>query len=269
MNTKNALEINHLYCGYSQKFHVRDVSFVVPKGKLTSIVGPNGAGKTTLFRAITKMLPLQKGEILLHGKSIFDLNHKALAQQIAIVNQTVEADFITIEDYVLMGRFPYRSTWQLFERGEDFAIAEENMRLTGIWEKREKHMNQLSGGEQQLAAIARALTQQTGVLLLDEPTSHLDISHQMRILNLVQRLNQERGITVLLIIHDLNLASEFSDWLIMLKQGQVHAMGNPNEVLNYENIENVYNTIVVTQKNPLSGKPCVFPVSDRCYHEGK
>ena len=123
-------------------------------------------------------------------------------------------------------------------------------------------MNRLSGGEQQLAAIARALTQQTQILLLDEPTSHLDISHQMRILNLVQRLNRERDLTVLLIIHDLNLSSEFSDQLVMLKEGRIHTTGTPEEVLTYENIETVYDTLVVTHSNPLSGKPCIFPVSE-------
>lgn len=259
---EDAIKIQQIQCGYGQKFAIRNVSFEVPKGKLTSIVGPNGAGKTTLFRAITGMLPLQAGEILIDGEPIHRMNHKTMAKHLAIVNQTVEADYISIEDYVLLGRLPYHAPLQLFESASDFVIAEECMRLTGVWEKRRKLMNQLSGGEQQLAAIARALTQQTDILLLDEPTSHLDISHQMKILNLVQRLNRERNLTVLLIIHDLNLSGEFSDQLVMLKAGSVHTTGTPEEVLTYENIETVYDTLVVTQKNPLSGKPCVFPVSD-------
>ena len=259
----NAIEIENLQCGYNHKFTIRDISFTVERGKLTSIIGPNGAGKTTLYRAITGMLPVQQGSIRINGTDAFRMTHKARAKQLAIVNQTVEADFISIEDYVLMGRLPYHAPLQLFESKEDYAIAEKNMRLTGIWEKRAKLMNQLSGGEQQLAAIARALTQQTEILLLDEPTSHLDISHQMRILNLVQRLNREQNLTVLLIIHDLNLASEFSDRLIMLKEGSIHSSGTPEEVLTYDNIESVYDTLVITQSNPLSGKPCVFPVSDK------
>lgn len=258
----NAIEIQHLQCGYGNKFTIHDISFNVGRGKLTSIIGPNGAGKTTLFRAISGMLPAQQGSIRINGADSSRMTHKARAKQIAIVNQTVEADFISIEDYVLMGRLPYHSALQLFEDKEDYAIAEKNMQLTGIWEKRKKLMNQLSGGEQQLAAIARALTQQTEILLLDEPTSHLDISHQMRILNLVQRLNQEQNLTVLLIIHDLNLASEFSDQLVMLKNGRIHTTGTPEDVLTYENIEKVYDTLVVTQQNPLSGKPCIFPVSE-------
>ena len=256
-----AIEIERIACGYGQKFAIQDVSFQVPRGKLTSVIGPNGAGKTTLFRAITGMLPLKNGQILVDGESITQMNHKSMAKRLAIVNQTVEADNISIEDYVLLGRLPYHTPFQLFESATDFAIAEESMKLTGVWEKRHKLMNQLSGGEQQLAAIARALTQQTDILLLDEPTSHLDISHQMKILNLVQWLNRERNLTVLLIIHDLNLASEFSDQLVMLKSGKVHTTGTPEEVLTYKHIETVYDMLVVTQKNPLSGKPCVFPVS--------
>jgi len=258
----NAIEIKQLQCGYGKKFTIRDVSFDVPRGKLTAIIGPNGAGKTTLFRAITGMLPVQEGQIQINGVPLARLTRKSLAKQLAIVNQTVEADFISVEDYVLLGRLPYHAPLQLFESAADFSIAEENMRLTGIWEKRNKYMNQLSGGEQQLAAIARALTQQTGILLLDEPTSHLDISHQMNILNLVQRLNQERNLTVLLIIHDLNLASEFSDQLVMLKAGKVYTTGTPEEVFTYEQIEQVFDTLVITQRNPLSGKPCLFPVAE-------
>ena len=260
---ENAIEIKHLQGGYGPKLTIHDITFNVPRGKLTSIIGPNGAGKTTLFRAITGMLPVKEGSILVNGEDSSRMTHKQRAQKLAIVNQTVEADFISIEDYVLMGRLPYHAPLQLFESKEDYAIAEESMKLTGIWNKREKMMNRLSGGEQQLAAIARALTQQTQILLLDEPTSHLDISHQMRILNLVQRLNRERDLTVLLIIHDLNLSSEFSDQLVMLKEGRIHTTGTPEEVLTYENTETVYDTLVVTHSNPLSGKPCIFPVSEK------
>ena len=145
----NAIEIENHQCGYNHKFTIRDISFNVERGKLTSIIGPNGAGKTTLFRAITGMLPVQQGTIRINGTDAFRMTHKARAKQLAIVNQTVEADFISIEDYVLMGRLPYHAPLQLFESKEDYAIAEKNMRLTGIWEKRAKLMNQLSGGEQQ------------------------------------------------------------------------------------------------------------------------
>lgn len=262
-----AIEVQHLSCGYGDKFRISDIHFEVPVGCFTSIVGPNGAGKTTLFRGVAGTLPLNEGKVLLEGADLSKLSCKERARKIAIVNQTVEAGYMTIEDYVLMGRLPYRTPFHFFETSGDYAIAEESMRLTGVWEKKDKLMNRLSGGEQQLAAIARALTQKTRILLLDEPTAHLDISHQMRVLNLVQRLNQENHLTVLLIIHDLNLASEYSDHLIMLNRGELYVQGTPEEVLTYENIEKVYNTVVVTRTNPVSGKPFIFPVSENALYK--
>lgn len=262
-----ALKIEDLDCGYGNKFRVSEVSFDIPAGSFTAIIGPNGAGKTTLFRAIAGLLKADRGKVLVEGADTAGLSHKQRARKIAVVNQAVEAGSMSIEDYVLMGRLPYRMPFRFFESEEDYRIAEENMRLTGVWEKRDKLMNQLSGGEQQLAAIARALTQQTKILLLDEPTAHLDISHQMRVLNLIQRLNRENHLTVLLIVHDLNLASEYSDRLILMNRGRLYACGTPDEVLTYENIEKVYDTIVVTRNNPVSGKPFIFPVSESALNE--
>lgn len=258
---KTAIKVEQLSCGYGNKFRITDITFEVPTGCFTSIIGPNGAGKTTLFRGISGLLPATSGRVTIEDTDLASLSHKERARKIAIVNQTVEAGNMTIEDYVLMGRMPYRSSFQFFDTAEDYAIAEESMRLTGTWGKKDKWMNRLSGGEQQLAAIARALTQKTGILLLDEPTAHLDISHQMKVLNLIQRLNKENHLTVLLIIHDLNLASEYSDKLVLLNQGNIFTQGTPQEVLTYEHIEKVYHTIVISQPNPISGKPFIFPVS--------
>lgn len=257
-----AIKIENLNCGYGDKFRISDVTFEIPEGCFAAVIGPNGAGKTTLFRSISGMLKADKGKICIEGEDIAGLSHKERARKIAIVNQTVEAGHMTIEDYVLMGRLPYRTPFHFFESREDYDIAEESMRMTGVWKMKDKMMNRLSGGEQQLAAIARALAQKTRILLLDEPTAHLDISHQMRVLNLIQRLNRENHITVLLIIHDLNLASEYSDRLLLMNSGRLYASGTPDKVLTYENIEKVYDTIVVTRNNPVSGKPFIFPVSE-------
>jgi iron complex transport system ATP-binding protein len=161
-----------------------------------------------------------------------------------------------------MGRLPYREQFQFFEPRKDIELADKYMRLTGIHKHRRKQISQLSGGEKQLAALAQALTQEPELLLLDEPTSHLDITHQVQVLNLIQRLNREMNLTVLMIIHDLNLAAEYCHYLIMMKDGALHTKGSPAEVLNYEIIEQVYDTVVVTQNNPLSGKPAVFLVSE-------
>lgn len=185
------------------------------------------------------------------------------ARNIAVVTQNIEVGNMTVEEYVIMGRIPYQRQFQFFETGEDLAIADKYMKLTGIDNLRDKNMNSLSGGEQQLAGIARALTQEPELLLLDEPTSHLDITHQVQILNLIQRLSEELSLTVLMIIHDLNLAGEYCDTLLMMQKGTLRKTGTPHEVLNYIDIEAVYDTVVITRTNPVSGKPVVFLVSEK------
>jgi len=265
--TSDYLKIEKLTCGYNKGFKLKGVSFSLKQGALAGIIGPNGSGKTTLFKGISGHLNIISGNIHLHNININNLKLKQKAKKIAVVSQFPDAADLTVEDYVIMGRLPYRETFQFFESRKDVLIARKYMRLTGIYEHRKKHLSQLSGGEQQLASIAQALTQEPDLLLMDEPTSHLDITHQVQILNLIQRLNKEMNLTVLMIIHDLNLAAEYCEYLIMMKQGAIHTKGTPKEVLTYDKIEQVYNTVVVTQNNPLSDKPAVFLVSENILKE--
>lgn len=266
---KDFLLLNDYSCGYKNSFKLSDISFSVPKGDFAGIVGPNGSGKTTLLKGITGEFKLFGGTISLNNMNMSTMSLMEKARNIAVVSQFSEVADIPVEDYVLMGRLPYRIRWQFFETKKDFDTAEQYMKLTNIHHLRHKLMTQLSGGELQLASIARALTQEPELLLLDEPTSHLDISHQVQILNLIQQLNVELNLTVLMVIHDLNLAGEYCDHLIMMKAGKVYIKGEPQEVLDYNHIEEVYNTVVITQKNPLSGKPVVFLVSDKVLSRGK
>jgi len=214
-------------------------------------------------------LPSKVGTILLHGKDVKKMSFKEKAQNLAIVTQDIETAYIPVEEYVLMGRLPYHKRFQFFESKKDIEIVQKFMELTGIAHLKDKYLNHLSGGEQQLANIAKTLTQEPELLLLDEPTSHLDITHQVQVLNLVQRLNEQLGLTVLMVVHDLNLASEYCDQLIMLSNGCIHIKGSPDEVLTYEHIEKVYNTLVVTKINPVSGKPVIFLISDKVIRQMK
>jgi len=257
------LKTENLKSGYPGSFMLQHINTNIKKGAFTGIVGPNGSGKTTLFKAITGDIPIKEGQILFDGQNISKMSAKQKAQKMAIVTQHTETLDISVEDYVLLGRLPYKKSFQFFETKEDLAIANKFMDLTGILQYRNKLMCELSGGEQQLAAVARALAQEPELLLLDEPTAYLDISHQVQILNLIQHLNESLSLTVLIIIHDLNLASEYCNYLIMMDKGQVYTEGTPNEVLNFQNIENVYNTVVITQQNPLSKKPAIFLVSEK------
>lgn len=258
------LELNNLTCGYGEnEFRLKGVSFKVERGLFAGIIGPNGSGKTTLFRSITGILKPEKGEIKVNGINLKNISPKERSRIMAVVNQTQNTVDMTVFDYVLLGRLPYRNPFQFLENDRDIDIATFYMKKTGIWEIKEKKLTDLNGGAMQLVAITRALTQEPEILLLDEPTSHLDISHQVGIMNLLLELNSEMNLTVLTVMHDLNLAGEYCDKLIMLNNGSVFTQGPPGEVLTYENIEKVYNTVVITRTNPLSGRPFVILVSGK------
>ncbi|NBC84086.1 MAG: ATP-binding cassette domain-containing protein [Bacteroidetes bacterium] len=263
------LKLHNITSGYPPDFYIRNINVDVVQGSLTGIIGPNGAGKTTLFRTITGSIHSLEGDMLIQEKKVRDMNQREKARHIAIVTQDIESADIVLEDYVLMGRYPYHRTFQVIETAKDHEIAEKYMRLTDIWDYRKKKLNQLSGGERQLAAIARALTQEPEILLLDEPTSHLDITHQVQLLNLIQRLNEQLSLTVLMIIHDLNLAGEYCDYLIMMNEGTIHKIGTPEDVLTFNDIEDVYKTVVITQTNPLSNRPAIFLVSGKVMEQNK
>ncbi len=258
------LEVKGLTCGYNERFFLQDINFKVRKGEFLGIIGPNGSGKTTLIRAITKVLRPKKGEIILDGKNINYYGFRELAQKIAVVSQDVDsfALNLTVKEYVLLGRIPFRRRFQFLETRQDKEITHETLAITGILNLAQRPVAEMSGGERQCATIARALAQEPQLLLLDEPTTHLDIGHQIKILDLIRRLNKERGLTVIIILHDLNLASEYCEDLLLLKEGKIYRIGSPEEVLTYPIIEEVYGTLVVVGKSPVSSKPLVYLVPE-------
>lgn len=263
------IEIENLRCGYKSGFHINDINFSLSKGLFAGIIGPNGSGKTTLFRGISGSLPIDNGRVLFEGKDMAKLSLREKAQKLSIVTQFREASNMTVEEYVLMGRMPYRKQFQFFDTQEDIEIAHHYMNLTNTYRLRAKQMAELSGGEQQMVSIASALSQKPKLLLLDEPTSHLDITHQMQFMNLIQKLNEELKLSVIMIVHDLSLAAEYCDYIVMMKEGKVFNQGTPDVVLTYEQIEAVYDTVVVVKTNPISGKPVIFPISERMLKEYK
>lgn len=255
------LSLENVSVGYARGFRVEDISFKARYGEITGIIGPNGSGKTTLFKGISGDLNLFGGEIFLNKKSINTYTLQAKAQEMAVVSQFTDKYDIPVSDYVMLGRTPYRKKMHFFDTQTDRDIAEHYMKLCDVYRFRNKKLYELSGGEQQLASIARALTQEPRLLLLDEPTAHLDISHQVQILDLIRNLSSSLNIAVLLIIHDLNLASEYCDHLVMMHEGRLFVQGIPQDVLHYKHIETVYKTLVVVETNPVSKKPAVFLVS--------
>lgn len=255
------LTIKNLSCGYAGGNKViDDISFTVLPGEVVGIIGPNGAGKTTLFRVLTRLLKPWRGEIRYHGRDVQQFTVRELARSIAVLPQNLPLTFsFTIKDFILMGRLPHLARWQNIDQS-DLKIADEMMRLTEINHVATRYVTELSGGELQRVILAQALTQQPELVLLDEPTSHLDIGHQVAIMDLVRKLNKEHNLTVLMVLHDLNLAGLYCDRLILLSKGKIHSMGTPREVLTYQNIESVYKTLVVVKDNPLTNRPYVFLV---------
>lgn len=256
------LKINNLSCGYNSKTILHNLNLEVNPGEFVGIIGPNGSGKTTFLRAITGIIPITKGEVLVEGKNIADFNVKDLAKKIALASQGFKTQHMTVEEFMLLGRIPYFKPFQFLETKKDMEILYNIMKLTDTLKLKGHFIEEISGGEQQLALIGRALVQKPKLLLLDEPTTHLDITHQISILDLVKRLNRKLNLTVIIVLHDLNLASQYCNRLALFNKGKIRKMGRPEEVLSYQIIEEVYNTPVVVGKNPVTKKPYVFMVSE-------
>ncbi len=257
------LELRHVGCRYDDRFVLKDISVRIEDGDLVGVIGPNGSGKTTLIRAATRAIKPAEGEVLLKGKPLGEFGFKELAQQVAVVGRLYDLDVhMRVEDLVLLGRIPHRRGFRLMERESDMDIARRAMDLTGTLSLKSRFVDSLSSGERQLAFIARSLAQEPELLLLDEPTSHLDITHQARVLDLIRKLNRDKGLTVLVVLHDLNLASQYCDRLFLLGDGVLRKDGTPDEVLTYQTIEEVYHMPVVVMKNPVSSRPCVFLVPE-------
>ncbi len=240
----------------------------VEKGEILGLIGPNSSGKTTLLKLMDGLLKPQAGRIFWGEENLAQIPRPQLARSIAVVPQEMEVSFpFTAGEIVLMGRAPYMG-WFGWEKKRDLDIAREGMALTDVTELENRLFTELSQGEKQRVLIARALAQEPEVILLDEPTSHLDINHQVEINELIRRLNIEKNLTVMNISHDLNLAAEYAHRIALLHRGSVYALGTPAAVITEENIRRVYETTVMVEKNPLSGAPRITPVGKPIKRDG-
>ncbi len=252
------MAIENISFNYEESPILQDVTLTIRSGEVLGIIGPNGSGKTTLLRLLTGILHPRQGRILLEGKDLKQWKRKELTTRIAVVPQDTYIPFTyTVSEIVLMGRTPYLHLLEV-ESKHDFEIAGQMMQLTDTLEFSDRYFDALSGGEKQRVLIARALVQEPDILLLDEPTAHLDINHQIDILNLVKKLNREKQVAVVLVTHDLNTASLYTDRLMLLSKGQRVALGVPAEVITQDNIRNVYGTEVLIHRHPTSGVPQVI-----------
>ena len=234
------ITLHNLTYHYGDKPVLDGLNATIESGAFYAVMGANGCGKTTLLRLVGGLLPLQQGDVLIEDRSVQSYRANELARRMAYVRQQSPGDFeFSAFEMVLMGRNPYQRRLQN-ESAEDWAIVERYMQLTGTWHLRFKRPGEMSGGELQRVMIARALTQETPILLLDEPISNLDIAHQFEIMELLQHINREEGKTILLVIHDLGMALRYCRQLLLLHQGVIHYQGPINEGLTPANIATVF-----------------------------
>jgi len=246
--------------GYLKTPVIKGISLEINSGDFVGIIGPNGSGKSTLLRIMSRVLDPWSGSIVFDGCRIDSISIKGFCRKVAFVSQDISGYLpFTALEAALMGRIPHLRRLNT-ETKKDIAIAEGALHLTGALEFKDKRMDELSAGEQQRVIIAKALAQQPALLFLDEPTSHLDIGHQIQVMDLLKKLNGRSGLTIVMVLHDLNLASEYCRNIILLNEGKVFKEGKPEDVLTYQNIESVYNTVVVVRNNPISSKPYVMAV---------
>jgi iron complex transport system ATP-binding protein len=258
---ENAYEICNLSFRYDEDIILDKIDFSVKNGSFTTIIGPNGSGKSTLIKLLAGNLSPNSGELRLWGKGLAGYISKELARIVAVVPQEINIQYdFTVHDIVLMGRHPHIKRFER-ESVKDYQVARNSMERTNTWHLRERSINELSGGERQRVIIAKALAQEPKIILLDEPTSSLDIHHQLEVLTLLKELNEETGVTIIMVLHDINLAARFSQVVALLHLGSVVKIGKTEEVLTVENLQKAYDMEMIIEKNIYTGCLNIIPLS--------
>ena len=246
------LEAKQVQAGYGGKIIAHDVSLQIHQGDVLSIIGPNGSGKSTLLKAMARLLPLSQGQVLLHGQDMHSLSEKQIARAMAVMPQSMEfPGDITVRELVSLGRLPYRGFFDEFG-SKDKQVVDRVLGLTNMWEYQHRSIMALSGGERQRARLAMALAQEPELLLLDEPTTYLDIRHQLDLMLLVGQLHRELGLTVVMVLHDLNHVARFSNRVVAVQKGKIVADGSVQEVFTEKLIAELYgveNTIMELEQS--------------------
>jgi iron complex transport system ATP-binding protein len=253
------LQVNDINFYYGTKRALENVTFTVEEGEFFGVIGPNGSGKTTLLRCISGIFKPQSGVIRFSGLNLQNLSKRDVAKNVAMVPQSSSINFaFTALEIVMMGRNPHVGRFRM-ENQRDYQVVENAMKLTNTEQLASRLITTLSGGEQQRVIIARALAQEPKLMLLDEPTVHLDINYQLGIMELIRKLNKDNGITIIAVFHDLNLAAQYCDRLMLMENGKVASIGDINQVLTSENIRKAYHVNILVKEHPLTSSLYVIP----------
>jgi len=265
---KSKLHTQGLKLAYDGKAIITDLDLLIPAEKITTLVGPNGCGKSTLLKGLTRLLKPQAGSVYLDGTSIFRLPTKEVAKQMGMLPQgPVAPEGLTVQELVAQGRYPHQSWFQQWSK-QDGQITQRALVTTNLVELADRPLDTLSGGQRQRAWIAMALAQDTPILLLDEPTTFLDMAHQIEVLDLLYELNQNEGRTIIMVLHDLNQACRYADYLVALRQGQVVAQGSPAQVVTAEVVRQVFGLESQIIQDPVTGTPLCVPLGRTQRHSG-
>ncbi|MDA5473740.1 ABC transporter ATP-binding protein [Yersinia kristensenii] len=253
------LQADALTLGYDGKIISENLSVAIPDGEFTVIVGPNACGKSTLLRALSRLLKPQAGQVILDGKNIASLDTRHVACHLGLLPQSSQApDGISVLDLVARGRYPHQKLLQQWTQTDRLAVSHA-MQATGVSELADRSVDELSGGQRQRVWIAMVLAQQTPLLLLDEPTTYLDIAHQIDLLELFSRLNQQHNHTLVAVLHDLNHACRYATHIIAMRDGQIVTQGKPREVITADLVEQVFGMPCLIIDDPVSHTPLVIP----------
>ncbi|WP_344588589.1 ABC transporter ATP-binding protein [Actinomadura vinacea] len=256
-----------LRLAYEDRVVVEDLDLVVPPGRISAIIGANACGKSTLLRALARLLPPRGGAVHLDGRAIHSMPTKQVARRLGILPQApVAPEGLTVVDLVGQGRAPYQTWWRQWSSADHDAVAAA-LRATGMLEHADRPVDELSGGQRQRAWIAMAVAQGTPILLLDEPTTYLDLAHQIDVLDLVVDLNRSEGRTVVMVLHDLNQACRYADHVVVMKSGAIVAEGPPGEVVDADLVEEVFGLRCQITADPVAGTPLVIPMGR--HHSGE